>query len=93
MESEQENPGGENAAAAEDTVVAGAGRLGPDPAATSRAFVVQLTSDAASPDAFCGRVRHLATSDGGNFSSPDALVAIIRRVLRRMQPVDSAGDE
>ena len=54
--------------------------------ATSRAFVVELASGATGTDAFCGRVQHLATFDGGNFTSAESLVSIIRRVLERTRP-------
>ncbi len=67
-------------------------RLGPDATASGRSFVVQLTADPAT-DAFCGRVQHLATLDGGNFSSPDAMVAIMRRVLERVRPHEPDEDE
>lgn len=62
-----------------------AGRPGSAANATSRAFVVELTLEAAGTDAFSGRVQHLTTFDGGNFSSAESLVAIIRRVLERAQ--------
>ncbi len=54
--------------------------------ATSRAFVVELASEVTGTDAFCGRVQHLATFDGGNFTSAESLVSIIRRVLERTRP-------
>jgi hypothetical protein len=51
----------------------------------SRSFVVEVTPG---PDAeaFRGRVQHLATHDGGNFTSVEMLVSIIRRVLGRTEP-------
>jgi hypothetical protein len=54
-----------------------------------RSFVVEVTPG---PDAeaFRGRVQHLATHDGGNFTSVEMLVSIIRRVLGRTEP-DGAG--
>jgi len=61
------------------------GRLGSAANATSRAFVVELASEVTGTDAFCGRVQHLTTFDGGNFTSAESLVAIIRRVLERAQ--------
>jgi hypothetical protein len=67
-------------------------RLGRDVAADQRAFVVQLTADPTA-DAFCGRVQQLSTLDGGNFSSPDGLIAILRRVLERRPTRDGTGDE
>lgn len=67
-------------------------RLGRDVAADQRAFVVQLTIDPTA-DAFCGRVQQLSTLDGGNFSSPDGLIAILRRVLERRPTRDGAADE
>jgi len=80
----------------EDPPVAGepgATRLGPDPEATRRAFVVQLRPGAEPGDeAIAGRVQHLATSDGGNFASPEALIAIMRRVLERMRRDDDRED-
>jgi hypothetical protein len=51
--------------------------------ATSRAFVVELTPGGTTTDAFCGRVQHLTTFDGGNFTSAASLVSIICRVLER----------
>jgi hypothetical protein len=58
-------------------------------AAVGRSFVVEVTPG---PDAeaFRGRVQHLATHDGGNFTSVEMLVSIIRRVLGRAEP-DVAG--
>jgi hypothetical protein len=71
----------------------GTTRLGPDPDATSRAFVVQLRPGAEPGDeAIAGRVQHLATCDGGNFASPEALIAIMRRVLERMRRDDDRED-
>jgi hypothetical protein len=64
---------------------AGPGRAGRAAGATGRAFVVELAPGATTADAFCGRVQHLATMDGGNFSSVESLIAIIRRVLERAQ--------
>ncbi|MFN2425590.1 MAG: hypothetical protein ABR587_03985 [Candidatus Binatia bacterium] len=60
-------------------------RLGPAGNATSRAFVVELASEATDADTgpFCGRVQHLTSLDGGNFTSAETLVSIIRRVLER----------
>ena len=60
-------------------------RPGAATGATSRAFVVELTSGVADTEAFSGRVQHLTTFDGGNFNSAESLVAIIRRVLERVQ--------
>lgn len=59
------------------------GRPGNTEDATSLAFVVELARDGTQAGAFCGRVRHLTTLDGGNFSSAESLVAIIRRVIAR----------
>lgn len=59
------------------------GRPGNTQDATSLAFVVELARDGTEAGAFCGRVRHLTTLDGGNFSSAESLVAIIRRVIAR----------
>lgn len=59
------------------------GRPGNTEDATSRAFVVELARAGPDSGAFCGRVRHLTTLDGGNFSSAESLVAIIRRVIAR----------
>lgn len=71
----------------------GPARLGPDPDASSRAFVVQLRPGAEPGDeAIAGRVQHLATCDGGNFASPEALIAIMRRVLERMRRDDDHED-
>ncbi len=53
----------------------------PDP--VSRSFVVELTGADAVADQISGRVQHLATLDGGNFTSAETLVAIMRRVLDR----------
>lgn len=53
----------------------------------SRSFVVEVAADAAA-DGFSGRVQHLSTLDGGNFSSADTLVAIMRRVLDRVREDD-----
>lgn len=69
----------------------GSPRLGPNLAATSQAFVVQVA--APSGDPFSGRVQHLATADGGNFATPEDLVEIMRRVLRRSSRTDEPGDE
>lgn len=72
----------------------GTTRLGPDPDATSRAFVVQLRPGAEPGDeAIAGRVQHLATCDGGNFASPEALIAIMRRVLERLRRDDDHEDQ
>lgn len=67
-------------------------RWGRDVAADQRAFVVQFTVDPAA-DAFCGRVQQLSTLDGGNFSSPDGLIAILRRVLERRPSRHGSTDE
>ena len=61
----------------------GHGRSGSTEDATSLAFVVELAPAGADAGEFCGRVRHLTTLDGGNFTSAESLVAIIRRVLAR----------
>jgi len=61
------------------------GRLGSATSATSRAFVLELTSGVTVAETFSGRVQHLTTLDGGNFTSAESLVAIIRRVLERAQ--------
>jgi len=59
-------------------------RSSPDRGATTRAFVVQLAAGEGVEDGrFSGRVQHLATSDGGNFATPEDLIAIMRRVLER----------
>lgn len=59
------------------------GRPGHREDATSLAFVVELARDGTEAGAFCGRVRHLTTLDGGNFTSAESLVAIMRRVIAR----------
>lgn len=57
--------------------------------AADRAFVVQLAPDCGSaPGGLAGRVQHLATSDGGNFASPEGLIAILRRVLEHLHRND-----
>lgn len=61
-------------------------------AAHRRAFVVQLTNEPTA-DEFCGRVQQLSTLDGGNFSSPDGLIAIMRRVLERRPTRDGTAEE
>jgi hypothetical protein len=47
--------------------------------------VVELVPDAGEED-FRGRVQHLATHDGGNFTSVEMFVSIVRRVLGRAGP-------
>ena len=64
------------------------GRSGNTEDATSLAFVVELAPAGADAGEFCGRVRHLTTLDGGNFTSAESLVAIIRRVLARNMRVE-----
>lgn len=54
-----------------------------DPA--SRSFVVELIDDEDDAGTCRGRVQHLATLDGGNFTSAETLVAIMRRVLDRLR--------
>jgi hypothetical protein len=58
--------------------------------AVGRSFVIEVAAGSAAED-FHGRVQHLATHDGGNFSSVEMLVSIIRRVLGRPDP-DEADD-
>ena len=70
-----------------------AARLGLAAGATSRSFVVEVVSEPTGGGEFCGRVRHLATLDGGNFSSGESLVSIIRGVLERLRPKQSERDE
>ena len=77
----REEPGAASEGRAED---ARAERLGADPSATERAFVVHLApEDEAERTRFSGRVHHLATLDGGNFASVEGLIAIMRGVLDR----------
>ena len=57
-------------------------------AAVGRSFVIEVASGGAAED-FHGRVQHLATHDGGNFSSVEMLVSIIRRVLGRPDPEEA----
>jgi len=71
---------------------AGRAADGSIPAASERAFVLQLAADcAADPTAFKGRVQHLTSADGGNFETLDGLFAIIRRVLSQREQEDE-GD-
>lgn len=58
-------------------------RLGTANNATRQAFVVEIAPGASATGAFCGRVQHLSTFDGGNFTSAASLVSIICRVLER----------
>jgi hypothetical protein len=53
-----------------------------------RSFVVEVAAGAGA-EGLQGRVQHLATHDGGNFSSVEMLVSIIRRVLGRPDPEES----
>lgn len=49
-----------------------------------RSFVIQIAPDCdPARHSFAGRIQHLATYDGGNFDSLDALAAILLRVLAR----------
>ncbi|MBX3026998.1 hypothetical protein KF840_18990 [bacterium] len=51
-------------------------------ATTQRVFVVRVSPDCSlAPGDFRGRVQHLSSIDGGNFSSMDGLIAIMRRIL------------
>ncbi|HYC56187.1 MAG TPA: hypothetical protein VEL28_14730 [Candidatus Binatia bacterium] len=61
---------------------AGAGLLQRKQPPAALAFVVQF-SEPYDAETFCGRVQHLLTADGGNFTTPETLVAILRRVLER----------
>jgi hypothetical protein len=72
---------------------AGTGRTGTAAGATSRAFVVELTSGVTDASSFSGRVQHLTTLDGGNFTSAESLVAIIRRVLERARRDDAQRNQ
>lgn len=65
-------------------------------AATQRVFVIRVSSDCAlAPGDFRGRVQHLSSIDGGNFSSVDGLLAIMRRILTRRdaEPGPGRADE
>jgi hypothetical protein len=54
-------------------------------AAMTHAFVVQLAADwEAGSGGLSGRVQHLESGDGGKFESTEGLVAIVRRISRRI---------
>lgn len=54
--------------------------------AKGRAFLVQVSPDCEpGSGGLRGRVQHLDTADGGNFASPEDLVAIVARILARRQ--------
>ena len=59
-----------------------------------RSFLVQVAAgcEAANGD-LRGRVQQLATSDGGNFDSVDALLAILRRIFSDEQKNQNRNQE
>ncbi|HYB99072.1 MAG TPA: hypothetical protein VEC57_08030 [Candidatus Limnocylindrales bacterium] len=93
MKPTQKRPEGNSATPetlAADTPAGSASSLATGRGALRRAFVVEVADDCdAAGGQLSGRVQHLATSDGGNFASIEALLAIVHRILAE----DGAGSD
>ena len=59
-----------------------------------RSFLMQLSAgcEVAGGD-LRGRVQQIATSDGGNFESVDALLAILRRIFTEEQQLQNCTED